>query len=79
MGFFYAFTVISLKRFIEPIIPMRNDSTEILSLPVSILININVKSIVKNWIFFLNLLRYTLRARITNPRDRVQKNNENVK
>ncbi|SHF93167.1 DUF2225 domain-containing protein [Flavobacterium aquidurense] len=36
---------------------MRNDSTEILSLPVSILINTNVKSIVKNWIFFFRFVK----------------------
>ena len=42
---------------------MRNDSAEILSVPVPI--------INKNRIFFfLNMLRYTLRARITNPRNR---------
>jgi len=42
---------------------MRNDSAEILSVPFPV--------VIKTGFSFFYLLRYTLRARITNPRDRV--------
>ena len=52
---------------------MRNDSAEILSVPVPVLIKTYLKYIVKTgFSLFLKSVK-TLRARITNPRDRADK------
>jgi hypothetical protein len=47
---------------------MRDDSAEILSVPIPN-ININRCRVYSYKLFFFNLLRHTLRARITNPRN----------